>query len=78
MLIPRWLLTFWHRPAAAGRVPGPAPMRMLLPLLLGSLLALPDAHALEFSYGNPFPDGPLAGVARSLTISGELLPGEAA
>ncbi|MDI1236316.1 MAG: hypothetical protein PSV26_02400 [Polaromonas sp.] len=48
---------------------------MLLLLLLG---ALPCAHALEFSYGNPFPDGPLAGVARSLRISGELVPGDTA
>lgn len=76
MLIPRWLQTLWHRPGAAGRVQGPAPM-LLLPLL-GSLLALPCAHALEFSYSNPFPDGPLAGVARSLRISGELVPGDTA
>lgn len=51
---------------------------MLLLPLLGSLLALPCAHALEFSYSNPFPDGPLAGVARSLKISGELAPGDTA
>jgi hypothetical protein len=50
---------------------------LLLPLL-GCLLALPGAHALEFRYGNPFPDGPLAGVARSLKISGELMPGDTA
>lgn len=76
MLIPRWLQRLWHRPAAVGRVPGPAPV-WLLPLL-GSLLAPPGARALEFSYNNPFPDGPLAGVARRLTISGEVLPGDTA
>lgn len=76
MLTPRWLQTLWHRPAAAGRVPGPAAVWLLS--LLGSLLALPCAQALEFSYGNPFPDGPLAGVARSLTIRGELVPGDTA
>lgn len=76
MLTPRWLQTLWHRPAAAGRVPGPAAVWRLS--LLGALLALPCAHALEFSYGTPFPDGPLAGVARSLTISGELVPGDTA
>ncbi|WP_425195325.1 hypothetical protein [Polaromonas sp.] len=66
MLIPRWLQTLWHRPGTASRV------WMLL------LLCAPCAHALEFSYNNPFPDGPLAGVARGLTISGELLPGDTA
>lgn len=76
MLIPRWLQTLWHRPGEVGRVQGPAPMWLLS--LLGSLLALPYAHALEFSYSNPFPDGPLAGVARRLTIGGELLPGDTA
>lgn len=76
MLTSRWLQTLWHRPGAAGRVQGPAPVWLLS--VLGSLLALPGAHALEFSYGNPFPDGPLAGVARSLTISGELVPGDTA
>lgn len=40
------------------------------------LLCVPCAHALEFSYGNPFPDGPLAGVARTLTISGEVVSGD--
>ncbi|MDO8375225.1 MAG: hypothetical protein Q7T39_25115, partial [Polaromonas sp.] len=55
----------------------PSPAAVWLSLL-GSLLALPCAHALEFSYGNPFPDGPLAGVARRLTISGELVPGDTA
>jgi hypothetical protein len=47
--------------------------RHLAPALL---LFASSAHALEFQYGNPFPEGPLAGVARNLTISGELLPGD--
>lgn len=76
MLIPRWLQTLGHRTVAASR--GRRPARGWLLPLLGSLLALPCAHALEFRYGNPFPDGPLAGVARSLTLSGELVPGDTA
>jgi hypothetical protein len=41
------------------------------------LLALaPSAQALELRFTNPFPDGPMAGVARGLTLSGELLPGD--
>lgn len=66
MLIRRWFQTLCRRSPAAGRV------WMLL------LLCAPCAQALEFSYGNPFPEGPLAGVARRLTISGELVPGDTA
>lgn len=47
----------------------------LAPVLL---LLASSVHALEFQYSNPFPEGPLAGVARHLTISGELLPGDTA
>ncbi|OOG46602.1 hypothetical protein [Polaromonas sp. A23] len=47
--------------------------RHLAPVLL---LLASSVHALEFQYSNPFPEGPLAGVARKLTISGELLPGD--
>ncbi|MEO8021776.1 hypothetical protein [Polaromonas sp.] len=66
MLIRRWFQTICRRSPAAGYV---------WTLLL---LCAPCAQALEFSYSNPFPDGPLAGVARSLTISGELVTGDTA
>ncbi|WP_395055480.1 hypothetical protein [Polaromonas sp.] len=44
---------------------------MLLPLLLHT-----PVQALQWNLSNPFPDGPLAGVARTVTLSGELLPGD--
>jgi len=79
MLIPRWLQTLWHRPDAAGRMRGPATIRLLLAqwVVLASSLGMPFAHALEFQYTNPFPDGSLAGAARGLTLSGEVRPGDA-
>lgn len=79
MLIPRWLQTLWHRPGAVGRVRGPTPTRLQFAQLfvVVSSLVMPCAHALEFQYNNPFPDGPLAGAARGLTLSGEVQPGDA-
>lgn len=68
MQIRRWLLTRWQRAARTARL-GPA--------LLALLLA-PCACALEFHYVNPVTDGPLAGVARGLRISGEVMPGDSA
>jgi hypothetical protein len=47
----------------------------LLAMLLSLWLAAP-AQALQWDLTNPFPDGPLAGVARGVTLSGELLPGD--
>lgn len=47
----------------------------LLALLLPLWLASP-VQALQWELTNPFPDGPLAGVARGITLSGELLPGD--
>ncbi|GAB3482964.1 hypothetical protein GCM10011496_09550 [Polaromonas eurypsychrophila] len=46
-------------------------MAVLLPLLLH-----PWAQALQWDLSNPFPNDPLAGVARGITLSGELLPGD--
>lgn len=76
MLIPRWLQTLWHRTCAGCRPQAREPM-LLLPVLV-SLLVPPCAHALDFQYNNPFPGGPLAGAARGLTLSGEVIPGDAA
>lgn len=59
-----WFKTGWFFAGAA---------RRLAPVLL---LLASSVHALEFQYNNPFPEGPLAGVARNLTISGELQPGD--
>jgi hypothetical protein len=42
------------------------------------LLWSASSHALDVQYSNPFPDGPLAGVARGLRLSGQVLPGDAA
>ncbi len=42
------------------------------------LLWSASSHALDIQYNNPFPDGPLAGVARGLRLSGQVLPGDAA
>jgi hypothetical protein len=50
-------------------------MARLLGLLLPLWLAAP-VQALQWDLSNPFPDGPLAGVARGVTLSGELLPGD--
>jgi hypothetical protein len=42
------------------------------------LLAAPCSHALEFQYARPSTDGSLAGVARGLKISGQVVPGDSA
>lgn len=72
MLTQRWLRIFSALAGAASRCRGG-----LLWLLL-CLLAVPCAHALEFQYNNPLAEGALAGVARGLTISGALAPGDTA
>lgn len=71
MLMPRWLQTLWHRAGETARG-----SRVRRPGWLLSLLFAPCAQALEFQYSHPFPDGPLAGVARSITISGDVVPGD--
>ena len=80
MQIPRWLQAFWHRTVATVRASRMRCMSALSqPVSLFVLLALalaPSAQALEFRFTNPFPDGPMAGVARGLTLSGELEPGD--
>ncbi|HYW58416.1 MAG TPA: hypothetical protein VE934_15775 [Polaromonas sp.] len=38
----------------------------------------PGAQALEFQYTNPFTEGPQAGVARGLRISGQVMQGDTA
>ena len=68
MLTRRWLPTCWTLTGAAWRAG----------LMWVCLLWAPWAHALELQYTHPFADGALAGVARSLTISGELQPGDTA
>ncbi len=77
MLIQRWLQALWHH---AAQTVDASRMRSLSQL--GCVLALlglaPAAQALEFKYTNPFPDGPLAGVARGLRISGPVAPGDSA
>ncbi len=42
------------------------------------LLWSTSSPALDIQYINPFPDGPLAGVARGLRLSGQVLPGDTA
>lgn len=69
MQIQRWLQTHWHPSGATGR------RAWMLPLVIALLFA-PVAQALEVRYSNPFPDGPLAGVARVMTFSGEVVPGD--
>ena len=78
MLIPRWLQALWHRTVATVHASRMLCMAFLsrLGCLLVLLVLAPSAQALEFRYTNPFPEGPLAGVARGLTISGDLLPGD--
>jgi len=72
MLIQRWLQTLWYRAGQTARAHRVAHLLYLLPLLM----LAPLAQALEVRYGNPFPDGPLAGVARTMTFSGEVVPGD--
>jgi hypothetical protein len=64
MLIQRWLTTFFFIAPGARRV-------ALLALLLG-----PCAHALDFQSTSPAPGGALAGSARGMTFSGEVMPGD--
>ena len=47
-------------------------------LLLAVLLFFCRAQALEIEYQNRFPDGPMAGIARGLKLSGEIRPGDSA
>ncbi|MDP1954608.1 MAG: hypothetical protein Q8K71_09030 [Polaromonas sp.] len=72
MLILRWLQMLGYRAGQVARAHRVARRLCLLPLLM----LAPLAQALDFRYTNPFPDGPLAGVARGLTISGDLVPGD--
>ena len=78
MLIPRWLHALWHRTVVTVRASRTRLMhsRAGPGWLLVLLVLAPAAQALEFRYTNPFPDGPQAGVARGLTISGDLVPGD--
>jgi len=72
MLIQRWLQTLWYRAGPTARAYRLAHRLSLLPLLM----LAPLAQALEVRYSNPFPDGPLAGVARVMTLSGAVLAGD--
>ena len=72
MLIQRWLQTLWYRAGPTARAYRLAHRLYLLPVLM----LAPLAQALEVRYSNPFPDGPLAGVARAMTLSGEVLAGD--
>ena len=72
MLIQRWLKTLCCRAGQTARSHRMSQWLYLLPLLMLASFA----QALEIRYSNPFPDGPLAGVARAMTLSGEVLAGD--
>ncbi len=80
MLIPRWLQRIWHNASSAVNRGLSHPWRQMgrIACTLGALLMAAGAQALEFQYINPFTEGPQAGIARGLKISGQVMPGDSA